>query len=327
MTIHALPAAARRAAALPLTAVAARADLRVENLSLRYPGGRAALTDVSLDLGPGLLGLLGPNGAGKSTLIRVLATLVRPTAGRVLWKGRDLAREPDALRAELGYLPQDFGVYAALSAREFLRFLAAVKGLAPRAVEDRIARCLDDVGLAEAADRRLSEFSGGMRQRVGIAQALLNDPALLVVDEPTVGLDPEERLRLRHLLTDLAGERLVILSTHIVSDIEATATHLAVLAQGRLRYTGTPEDLLAQADGRTWQWTVPAAQVPALRQRLAISQSVQRPGGVQLRVVADRRPSDDAEPVAPSLEDAYLHLLAPPVPGSMAAPDRAGRLQ
>ena len=204
-------------------------ELAIESVGYAYPGGHRAVDGLDLRLGTGIVGLLGPNGAGKSTLMRILATLARSSAGRVLWRGEDIARSPNALRAELGYLPQDFGVYDALSAREFLAFLAVVKGLPSKRVADRVAECLEHVGLADSADRRLGGFSGGMRQRVGIAQALLNDPKLLIVDEPTVGLDPEERLRFRHLLTELAGDRLVILSTHIVSDIEASAGDLAVL--------------------------------------------------------------------------------------------------
>ena len=313
---------------LPPTSLAASAPplLRVEQVSVRYPGGTLALDDVSLDLAPGILGLLGPNGAGKSSLLRVLATLARPSAGRVLWRGRDIAREPDTLRVALGYLPQDFGVYAALSAREFLRFLAAVKGLPSRQADARIGECLALVGLSEDADRRLGGFSGGMRQRVGVAQALLNDPTVLILDEPTVGLDPGERLRFRHLLTDLAGERLVILSTHIVSDIEASATALAVLMKGRLRFSGAPDALLAQAVGRTWEGLVPATRVAELRVRHAVSQSTVRPGGVLLRVVADHAPFDGAAAVAPTLEDAYVRLVAsctPPTTPNAAATSAA----
>src|SRR6478672_5359485 len=245
--------------------------LELDDVGFRYKGGHDALSNVSLRLERGILGLLGPNGAGKSTLMRILATLAKPSAGKVSWNGEDTSRRPDPLRAALGYLPQDFGVYPALSAREFLDFLAAVKGLSGAKARARVDECLALVGLSDAADRRLGDFSGGMRQRVGIAQALLNDPKLLIVDEPTVGLDPEERVRFRHLLAELAGERLVILSTHIVSDIEASASTLAVMSGGRLRFHGTPEALIAQADGRVWQWTVAAEQLAEARARLRIS--------------------------------------------------------
>ena len=284
-------------------------QLVLESVGYRYRGGHQAVKDVALALGPGIIGLLGPNGAGKSSLMRVLSTLARATTGRVLWRGEDIARKPDALRSELGYLPQDFGVYEALSAREFLAFLAAVKGLPSRAVAARVEECLDMVGLADVADRRLGGFSGGMRQRVGIAQALLNDPKLLIVDEPTVGLDPEERQRFRHLLAELAGERLVILSTHIVSDIEASAGELAVLVEGQLRFHGSPEALVAAAEGHVWQWTIPSESLANVRAQSRISRAQRRAHGVEVRVVGDASPSADALPVVPDLEDAYLCLL------------------
>jgi ABC-2 type transport system ATP-binding protein len=285
-------------------------ELTVDAVHYRYPNGHEAVAGIDLRMGAGILGLLGPNGAGKSTLMRILATLSKPTSGRVIWNGADIAREPDALRVELGYLPQDFGVYEALSAREFLAYLAAVKGLRSSLAKSRIDDCLGMVGLADAGDRRLGDFSGGMRQRVGIAQALLNDPKLLIVDEPTVGLDPEERLRFRHLITDLAAHRLVILSTHIVSDVEASATALAVMARGHLLFTGAPESLVARAEGHVWEWLVPEARVAEARTQFTISGSLRRPDGVRLRIVGEHAPSLDAEACAPNLEDAYLWLLA-----------------
>ena len=284
-------------------------ELALESVGYRYRGGHQAVADVGLRLGPGIVGLLGPNGAGKSTLMRVLSTLARATSGRVLWRGEDIARKPDALRTELGYLPQDFGVYEALSAREFLVFLAAVKGLPARTVAGRVDECLEMVGLGDVADRRLGDYSGGMRQRVGIAQALLNDPRLLIVDEPTVGLDPEERVRFRHLLAELAGQRLVILSTHIVSDIEASAGELAVMAGGQLRFHGTPEALISAAQGHVWNWTVTAEQLADVRAKFRVSRAQRRAHGVEVRVVGECAPSNDATLTAPDLEDAYLWLL------------------
>ena len=284
-------------------------ELSLDSVGYQYSGGHQAVSNVSLNLAPGILGLLGPNGAGKSTLMRILATLARPTAGKVTWNGVDIASDPNSLRTSLGYLPQDFGVYAALSAREFLAFLAAVKGLSGVVARDRVETCLSLVGLNDAADRRLGEFSGGMRQRVGIAQALLNDPALLIVDEPTVGLDPEERMRFRHLLTDLAGERLVILSTHIVSDVEASATALAILSAGQLRFHGTPEQLLAKAEGHVWEWTLAPEQLADVRSRFVVCASLRRPDGIRVRVVCSESPHPDAQAVMPGLEDAYTWLL------------------
>ena len=283
--------------------------LSVDSVTYRYPGGHAALAGLNLQIAPGILGLLGPNGAGKSTLMRILATLAKPTSGSVSWNGTDIAVHPNALRATLGYLPQDFGVYQSLSAREFLAFLAAVKGITGKTAQARIEHCLAMVGLADAADRRLGEFSGGMRQRVGIAQALLNDPQLLIVDEPTVGLDPEERMRFRHLLTDLAGERMVILSTHIVSDVEASATALAVIAAGQLRFHGSPGALLSRAEGHVWEWTVAEGGLADVRGKFVLCASLRRANGIRVRVVSEDRPHADAQPVTPSLEDAYTWLL------------------
>ena len=284
--------------------------LRLEGVSFQYRGGPAAVDAVTLSLGPGILGLLGPNGAGKSTMMRMLATLTQPTAGRIIWKGVDISRNPDALRMALGYLPQDFGVYPALSAREFLRYLAAVKGLPQGLARRRVDECLEQVGLTVDADRRLGDFSGGMRQRVGIAQALLNDPQLLIADEPTVGLDPGERLRFRHLLTELAGQRLVILCTHIVSDVEASATALAIMRKGRLVFSGSPEALLGRAVGKVWDWTVAPERLDEVRAGYHVSNSLRRADGVRVRLMSPVSPGPGAEVVQPSLEDAYVSLLA-----------------
>jgi len=283
--------------------------LEIEKVTKRYPRGVAALAGVSLDLGPGVFGLLGPNGAGKSTLMRIVATISRPTSGRVRWHGDDLAKRPDPLRATLGYLPQDFGVYPNLTAIEFLEYLAAAKGLEPRTSRRRIDQLLELVNLVEVRKRPVGGFSGGMRQRLGIAQALLNDPRLLIVDEPTAGLDPEERVRFRNLLTELAGDRVVILSTHIVSDVEATATGIALLAQGRLLFVGPPETLLREAEGAVWECLVPSAELASLKERHAVSAAIRRTDGLLVRLVGEEPPRPDARAVAPTLEDAYLLQL------------------
>jgi ABC-type multidrug transport system ATPase subunit len=269
-----------------------------------------ALADLSLDLGPGGLGLLGPNGAGKSTLMRILATITAATSGRVTWDGADIAREPDAVRRVLGYLPQDFGIYPNLNPVEFLDFIAAAKGIPSAAARRRIDELLVLVNLVEARRRPLGGFSGGMRQRVGIAQALLNDPRLLIVDEPTAGLDPEERVRFRNLLGDLAGERLVILSTHVVSDVEALATSIAVVRGGTLLKFAPPEALLAALDGHVWEAVVPADRLAAARARYLVSGTVRREDGVHLRIVGAAPDLPSLRPLPPSLEDAYLWLVA-----------------
>lgn len=283
--------------------------LAVENLSKNYSQSVRALRGVQLSLRPGVLGLLGPNGAGKSTLMRILATVTRASSGRALWNDVDIGRNPDILRGILGYLPQDFGVYPNLNATEFLEYIAAVKGIAARAAKRRIAELLELVNLVDAAKRPLDGYSGGMRQRVGIAQALLNDPQLLIVDEPTAGLDPEERVRFRNLLSELSGERIVILSTHIVSDVEAVATSIAILDQGRLLAHGAPEALLASVAGKVWEVLVPSADLPALRQKHLVSSTAHRSDGVHTRLITASAPSSSARSLEPSLEDAYLNIL------------------
>jgi ABC-2 type transport system ATP-binding protein len=284
--------------------------LTISGLGKRYRGGVWGLRGIDLELGPGVVGLLGPNGAGKSTLLRILATISKPTEGSVRWDGEDVVARPEPLRAVLGYLPQDFGVYPNLNAREFLAYIAAAKGLPRTAARARIDALLELVNLRDEAKRPLGGFSGGMRQRVGIAQALLNDPRLLIVDEPTTGLDPEERVRFRNLLSDLSGERIVILSTHIVPDVESVATDLVAVDRGRLIEHAAPERLLAEVEGRVWQWTVPSAELPAVRERYRISGALRRSDGVEVRAVAASSPAPGARPVAPTLEDGYLWALA-----------------
>jgi ABC-type multidrug transport system ATPase subunit len=284
-------------------------ELLIDNVSKQYRGGLWALRNFSLRLKPGVLGLLGPNGAGKTTLMSVLSTITRPTSGKVTWNGVDVATRPDALRAVLGYLPQDFGVYPNLNPVEFLEYLAAVKGLDAATSRRRIHELLNLVNLNDVRDRPLGGFSGGMRQRVGIAQALLNDPQLLIVDEPTAGLDPEERVRFRNLLSELSGERIVILSTHIVSDVEATATEIALISKGTLVAHAAPEQLLQETDGKVWEWVVPSDELNAIKQRYLVTGTMRRGDGVHVRVLAGE-PPDGAQPTAANLEDAYLYSLS-----------------
>ena len=285
-------------------------NLTIEGVGKEYKGGVWGIREFSLELKPGILGLLGPNGAGKSTLMRVLATITKPTTGKVTWNGIDIARKPDPLRSVLGYLPQDFGVYPNLNAVEFLQYMAALKGLGAKAARRRIEALIQEVNLVEARKRPLGGFSGGMRQRVGIAQALLNDPQLLIVDEPTAGLDPEERVRFRHLLADLSGERIVILSTHIVSDVEASVTEIALVRKGRLLRHAAPEELLRLIEGKIWEWVIPSADLQTAKERFLISSTIRRSDGVHVRVVSDEAPGAGAQNVVPNLEDAYLYFIA-----------------
>jgi ABC-2 type transport system ATP-binding protein len=214
--------------------------LTLEHVSKRFRAGNYGVCDVSLTLTGGVIGLLGPNGAGKTTLMQMIATITRPTEGKILFRGEDVTKNPDAVRRTLGYLPQDFGVYDNLTALEFLSYIAALKGIRDRA---RIQTMLELVNLHHVANRVVGGFSGGMRQRLGIAQALVNDPDILIVDEPTAGLDPEERVRFRNVLAEIGFRKLVILSTHIVSDVESIATQIAIMREGRLIKLATPTEL------------------------------------------------------------------------------------
>ena len=286
-------------------------QLSIENVSKRYASDIWGLRDFTLDLKTGVLGLLGPNGAGKSTLMTIIATITQPTQGRVLWNGTDIAQVPNQVRSVLGYLPQNFGVYPNLNAVEFLEYMAAIKALSAREARQRIEKLLDLVHLgAEVRYRPLGGYSGGMRQRVGIAQALLNDPELLIVDEPTAGLDPKERVRFRNLLSDLAGERIVILSTHIVTDVEAVATDIALIENGYLVKHALPETLLQEVEDKAWEVVVPSDELPALKQRSIVSSTARRSDGVHARVVSDQRPDEDAVPDEPTLVDAYLYIIS-----------------
>jgi len=285
-------------------------QLVIDNVSKLYRGKVWGLKDFGLSLEPGILGLVGPNGAGKSTLMRILATITKPTQGLVTWNGADIVQDPNSVRAVLDYLPQDFGVYPNLNATEFLEYMAAIKGLDGRAARRRIDELLQVVNLVDARKRPLGGFSGGMKQRVGIAQALLNDPQLLIVDEPTAGLDPEERVRFRNLLSDLSGERIVVLSTHIVSDVEAAATQIALIRQGRLLRCKTPEALLRGVEGKVWEWMASSTDLPALRERHLLSGTIRHSDGVQVRAVEDAQPVATAQVVPPRLEDAYLYFVS-----------------
>lgn len=292
-------------------------ELQITGVTKTYRQTRA-VDDVTLTVGPGVLGLLGPNGAGKSSLMRILATITRPSEGTVTFDGHDIAARPRALRRVLGYLPQDFGVHPHLGAREFLGYLAAAKGLTGASAGQRVDELLELVNLADSGKRALGTYSTGMRQRVGIAQALLGDPRLLIVDEPTVGLDPEERMRVRNLLGELARDRIVILSTHIVSDIEAIAGDIAILSSGNLRWRGTPESLLGDARGAVWELTTSPHELPVVQERGILTRAVRTPEGVRVRLVAPVAPAAHAAPVEPDLEDAYMHAVhAPNAHGAM----------
>jgi ABC-type multidrug transport system ATPase subunit len=279
--------------------------LKIEAVSKQFRNGQFGVRDLSLQLKSGVIGLLGPNGAGKTTLMQMLATITRPTSGRICFDGVDVTQRPNDVRRQLGYLPQDFGVYDNLTATEFLTYFATLKGVRSKT---RVREMLESVNLHNAADRAVGGFSGGMKQRLGIAQALINDPALLIVDEPTAGLDPEERVRFRNVLSEIGFGKLVLLSTHIVSDIESIATEIAVMKNGALLTVGTPEELLRKSGGRVWRAVVSSEEFDRLRLTLKISSAIRKPDGVHFRFVGPQ-PELDATPVEPELEDAFLHLM------------------
>ncbi|MET7419388.1 ATP-binding cassette domain-containing protein [Dactylosporangium sp. NPDC005555] len=280
--------------------------LELIDITKIYKGQKRAVDGLTLRLGPGLVGLLGPNGAGKSSLLRIAATVTRPTRGEVRFDGGDAIARPGPLRRALGYLPQDFGVYPHLTGHEFLTYLAAVRGLSHRSARARIGELLDLVNLGHAAKRQLGGYSGGMLRRIGIAQALLADPRIIIVDEPTAGLDPQERVRFRNLLSDLSADRSVLLSTHIVSDVESVATRIVVVTAGRIRFDGEPTDLVRHVAGHVWELTVPPAELDGIQQRMPVTRLIRAGDHVKVRVLATQRPAPDAVPASPDLEDAYL---------------------
>jgi ABC-2 type transport system ATP-binding protein len=286
-------------------------ELTIERLSKRYKQ-QWALHQLSLRLSPGMLGLVGPNGAGKTSLMRMIATLLEPTEGTIRWNGQDIRTHGQAFRQVLGYLPQDFGVYPEFTGRQFLRYLAAMKGLPSELLKQRVDEVVEMVNLEQEADHKLPTYSGGMKQRIGIAQALLNDPELLIVDEPTAGLDPAERVRFRTLLASLTHNRIIILSTHIISDVEAAASRLLLLQEGRVLTDTTPSALLARAAGSVWSVTVDQAAALQLQTTYQISAMVNQMSGVMLRIANATRPHEAAVVVDPSLEEAYLLATGKP---------------
>ncbi len=280
-------------------------ELMIENLGKRY-GQQWALRQLSLRCEPGMLGLVGPNGAGKTTLMRMIATLLEPTEGTIHWDGQDIRAHGEALRQVLGYLPQEFGIYREFTGRQFLRYLAAMKGLPKALAHRRVDEVIEITNLEQMADRKLPTYSGGMKQRLGIAQALLNDPELLIVDEPTAGLDPAERVRFRTLLASLTSNRIIILSTHIIGDAEAAANRLVILQEGRVLADSTPQRLQAEAVGKVWGLTTDQATAQRLQAAYQISAFMSQANGVFLRIISPTRPHEAAEIIEPTLEDAYL---------------------
>ena len=282
--------------------------LSFENISKLY-GDTVALQQIDLTLGSGVYGLLGPNGAGKTTLMRIMTDLLAPSTGRVLLDGQDIAVMGAAFRKKLGYLPQDFGVYPNFTAEQFLLYIARLKGLSKFEAKRQTDGLLHMVGLEDKKQKKLKGFSGGQRQRVGIAQALIGDPEILVLDEPTAGLDPEERIRFRGIISDLSQQKLVLLSTHIVSDLEAVANEIILLRKGVVLEMQKPASLLEQLNGQVWLVTVPAADEAALTKQYTCSNVMHTDGKSVIRLLSESAPRPDAVPTAPNMEDLYLYYF------------------
>lgn len=288
-------------------------SLQLRGLTQIYDAGPRALDGVSLDISPGLFGLLGPNGAGKSTLMRTLATLQMPTAGTIRFGDIDVLAEPERLRRTLGYLPQGFGVYPRVTVGDMLDHMAVLKGVsARRERRDVVGALLQRVNLWEARHRALASLSGGMRQRFGIAQALIGAPRLIIVDEPTAGLDPEERNRCLDLLADIEADVVVILSTHIVADVADLCARAAVLASGRLLRVGAPLAMLAELEGRLWRKVVARADLAAVRHEHRVISTRLVAGRTVVHVIADTRPDSSFEPAPVAFDDIYFATLAAP---------------
>ncbi|MEO1259811.1 MAG: ABC transporter ATP-binding protein [Bacteroidota bacterium] len=286
-------------------------NISIQGLNKIYPNGNQALKDVNLEIKEGMFGLLGPNGAGKSSLMRILVSLMKPSSGTVLVNGKDAARHRGYVRSMLGYLPQDFSFFSNLTTHEFLDYAARLAGMRRgRERKAAVDNLLEEVGLFDVRSRKAGKLSGGMKRRLGIAQALINDPNIIIVDEPTTGLDPEERIRFRNLLARLSSrEVIIILSTHIVADISSTCEHMALLNRGQVAFTGSPEELIRQAKGHVWSIYVTEKEYVEVNQKYHVVATVMMKDGWKVTVVGDEVEGYRAEPITPNLEHAYVYFV------------------
>ena len=280
-------------------------ELELKNVSKEFKGVHA-VSDVSVSMRKGVYGLLGVNGAGKTTLMRMLCTLIRPTSGEITWEGKNILVMGAAYRAVLGYLPQDFGYYPDLSISDYMMYIASIKGIRPMAARKRTKQLLGQVGMAKYEKRKMKTLSGGMARRIGIAQAMLNNPKILVLDEPTAGLDPNERIRFRNLISELSEDRLVLLSTHIVSDVEFIANQIMLMKNGELFYEGTTEELISSMDESVWHCTVPKNKANDFMARYLVGNVKTAPKGAELRILSKEPPMEGAVREEATLEDAFL---------------------
>ena len=284
-------------------------ELLIDHVSKRFKD-KKAVNDISLKLTPGVWGLLGANGAGKTTLMRMIAGIMQPTSGRVVYDGVPIQKLGEQYRSIFGFLPQDFGFHPEFTVKDYLAYVAALKGLPERQSWRRIHELLERVSLLDVSGKKISKLSGGMRRRVGIAQALLNDPEVLILDEPTGGLDPGERVRFRNLLSEFAHDRIVLISTHIVHDVEYIATCHAIIKGGKLLATGTTEELVKLVEGKVWSCTIPADLVPEYESKLQITNlRNETDGSVSIRYLSDRPRNNVSTAAAPRLEDLYLWMF------------------
>ena len=284
-------------------------ELRIENLTKQY-GTNLAVNNLSLTLTTGVYGLLGANGAGKTTLMRLLCDILAPTSGQIAYDGQSIWESGDRYRNVLGYLPQDFGYYPDFTAFKFLMYMSAIKGLSRGFAKERSLELLEEVGLLQVKDKKIKTFSGGMKQRLGIAQAMLNDPKVLILDEPTAGLDPKERVRFRNLISTFSQNKIVLLSTHIVSDVEYIAGDILVMKKGQLLHQGKPHEIIHTIDGKVWECRVPNEQAGALIERCNVSNLRAEGAETELRIISDEKPLDTARAASPNLEDLYLYYFA-----------------
>lgn len=283
-------------------------NLNLKGVSKTYPGGAQALQDINLQIGRGMFGLLGPNGAGKSTLMRTIATLQQPDSGTIRFDGIDVLRDPTSLRRVLGYLPQEFGAYPRTSALTMLKHLAALKGIHGPQQQTVVESLLHKTNLWEARHKSIDKFSGGMKQRYGIAQALLSNPSLLIVDEPTAGLDPAERRRFQNILAEVGEETVVILSTHIVDDVKELCSQVGIMGRGRILKVGEPRQLMEELRGKVWTALVERSEVAAMRASHILLSTRLKAGATEIRVLSETPPAG-MQPASPELEDVYFSTL------------------